>query len=260
MQLENKVAIITGGGSGIGTAYCERFLAEGAKVMIADIGQEQGRATAEKLAGSGEIAFHHTDISNEDSVRACIAATVERFGTIDILLNNAAIYGDYNPLDNSLAYVKQVFDVNVHGQWLMAKHVAPIMVEKRRGRIINIASIASFIHQLGAFATDPNNFELGGYAYQHSKFSVIGLTRHMAGQLGQFGVTANCIAPGLVMTEATEVQVPADFQPMFAEMSATKSNTQPEDMVGPAVFFAGDDSHMVNGQLLCVDGGSIMPV
>ncbi len=260
MQLKDKVAIITGGGSGIGIAYCERFLAEGAKVMIADIGDQQGQATADRLASKGEIAFQHTDIADEDSVRACVAATIERFGTIDILLNNAAIYGDYNPLDNSLAYVKQVFDVNVHGQWLMAKHVAPIMVEKRRGRIINIASIAGFIHQLGAFATDPNNFELGGYAYQHSKFSVIGLTRHMAGQLGQFGVTANCIAPGLVMTEATEVQVPGDFQPMFADMSATKSNTQPEDMVGPAVFFAGDDSQMVNGQLLCVDGGNIMPV
>jgi 3-oxoacyl-[acyl-carrier protein] reductase len=260
MQLENKVAIITGGGSGIGIAYCERFLAEGAKVMIADIGEQQARTTAERLAAEGDIAYVHTDIADEDSVRACVAATIDRFGTVDILLNNAAIYADYNPLDNSLEYVKKVFDVNVHGQWLMAKHVSPIMVEKRSGRIINIASIASFIHQLGALATDPNDFQLGGYAYQHSKFSVIGLTRHMAGQLGQFGVTTNCIAPGLVMTQATEVQVPGEFQPMFAEMSAMKSNTQPEDMVGPAVFFASDDSCMVNGQLLCVDGGNVMPV
>jgi len=260
MQLKNKIAIITGGGSGIGAAYCERFLAEGAKVMIADIGEEQARTTADRLASKGDIAYVRTDIADEASVIACVAATVERFGTVDILLNNAAIYADYNPLDFSLDYVKKVFDVNVHGQWLMAKHVAPIMVERRRGRIINIGSIAGFIHQLGAFASDPNHFELGAYAYQHSKFSVIGLTRHMAGQLGQFGVTANCIAPGLVMTPATEVQVPGEFQPMFAEMSAAKSNVQPEDMVGPAVFFASDDSRMVNGQLLCVDGGNIMPV
>jgi 3-oxoacyl-[acyl-carrier protein] reductase len=134
------------------------------------------------------------------------------------------------------------------------------MVRQRWGRIINVASIAAYLHQLGAFATDPNNFELGGYAYQHSKFSVIGLTRHMAGQLGQFGVTVNCIAPGLVMTPATELQVPKEFQPMFAEMSAMKTNTQAQDMVGPAVFFAGDDSAKVNGQLLCVDGGNVMPV
>lgn len=259
MRLENRVAIITGGGSGIGTAYCRRFLSEGAKVMIADIGEEQAKRAAESLAPSGAIDWVRTDVADETSVDECVAATLARFGRVDILLNNAAIYGDYRPTDTSLAYLRRMFDVNVHGQWLMARAVAPHLVRQRSGRIINVASIAAYLHQLGAFG-DPENFSLGSYSYQHSKFSVIGLTRHMAGQLGQYGVTVNCIAPGLVLTEATHRQVPEPIQPMFAQMSAMRTNLEPEDMVGAAVFFASDDARRVNGQLLCVDGGNVMPV
>jgi NAD(P)-dependent dehydrogenase (short-subunit alcohol dehydrogenase family) len=259
MRLKDRVAIITGGGSGIGTAYCRRFLAEGAKVMIADIGEAQAKGTAESLAAQGEIDWVRTDVADESSAEECVAATLARFGRIDILLNNAAIYGDYQPTDTSLAYLRRMFDVNVHGQWLMARAVAPHLVRQRSGRIINVASIAAYLHQLGAFG-DPENFALGSYSYQHSKFSVIGLTRHMAGQLGQYGVTVNCIAPGLVLTEATQRQVPEPIQPMFAQMSAMRTNLEAEDMVGTAVFFASDDARRVNGQLLCVDGGNVMPV
>ena len=178
---------------------------------------------------------------------------------VDILVNNAAIYGDYNGGDNSLEYLKQVFDVNLHGQWVMARAVAPLMVGQRWGRIVNVASIAAYLHQLSAMA-DPDNFELSNYAYMQSKWGVLGLTRHMAGQLGQFNVTVNCIAPGLVNTEATEKQVPTDFQPMFATMSAMRQNAEPEHMVGVAVFFASSDADLVNGQVLVVDGGNVMPV
>ena len=259
MRLKDRVAIITGGGSGIGTAYCRRFLAEGAKVMIADIGEAQAKRTAESLAAHGAIDWVRTDVADEASAQECVAATLARFGRIDILLNNAAIYGDYQPTDTSLAYLRRMFDVNVHGQWLMARAVAPHLVRQRSGRIINVASIAAYLHQLGAFG-DAENFSLGSYSYQHSKFSVIGLTRHMAGQLGQYGVTVNCIAPGLVLTEATQRQVPEPIQPMFAQMSAMRTNLEAEDMVGTAVFFASDDARRVNGQLLCVDGGNVMPV
>jgi NAD(P)-dependent dehydrogenase (short-subunit alcohol dehydrogenase family) len=259
MRLKDRVAIITGGGSGIGTAYCRRFLAEGARVMIADIGEAQAKRTAESLASEGAIDWVRTDVADEASAAECVAATLSRFGRVDILLNNAAIYGDYQPTDTSLAYLRRMFDVNVHGQWLMARAVAPHFVKQRSGRIINVASIAAYLHQLGVFG-DPENFSLGSYSYQHSKFSVIGLTRHMAGQLGQYGVTVNCIAPGLVLTEATQRQVPEPIQPMFAQMSAMRTNLEAEDMVGTAVFFASDDARRVNGQLLCVDGGNVMPV
>jgi 3-oxoacyl-[acyl-carrier protein] reductase len=259
MRLENRVAIVTGGGSGIGTAYTRRFLAEGAKVMIADIGEEQGRNAARELAGDGDVEFVRTDIADPVSAQGAVDATVERFGTVDILVNNAAIYGEYNGADNSLEYLKQVFDVNLHGQWVMAKAIAPHLVRQRWGRIVNIASIAAYLHQLSSVA-DPDDFQLSNYAYMQSKWGVLGLTRHMAGQLGQFNVTVNCIAPGLTNTAATEKQVPADFQPMFATMSAMRRNPEPEHMVGAAVFFASSDADMVNGQILVIDGGNVMPV
>ena len=259
MRLQDRVAIVTGGGSGIGTAYARRFVAEGAKVMIADIGEEQGRRAAEELSSAGDVEFVRTDIADPASAQGAVDATLERFGHVDILVNNAAIYGDYNGGDNSLEYLRQVFDVNVHGQWVMAKAVAPLLVQQRWGRIVNVASIAAYLHQLGAMA-DPDNFELSSFAYMQSKWGVLGLTRHMAGQLGQFNVTVNCIAPGLVNTEATEKQVPTDFQPMFATMSAMRRNAEPEHMVGVAVFFASSDADLVNGQVIVVDGGNIMPV
>ena len=259
MRLQDRVAIVTGGGSGIGTAYTRRFLTEGAKVMIADIGEEQGTRAAEELSGDGDVAFVKTDIADPASAQAAVDATLDRFGTVDILMNNAAIYGDYVGSDHSLEYLKRVFDVNVHGQWLMAKAVSPHLVQQRWGRIINVASIAAYLHQLSS-VSDPDNFELGNYAYMQSKWGVLGLTRHMAGQLGQFNVTVNCIAPGLTNTAATEKQVPADFQPMFATMSAMRRNTEPEHMVGAAVFFASSDADMVNGQILVIDGGNVMPV
>jgi 3-oxoacyl-[acyl-carrier protein] reductase len=141
----------------------------------------------------------------------------------------------------------------------MAKVVSPHLVKQRWGRIINVASIAAYLHQLSA-GGDPDDFELSNYAYMQSKWGVLGLTRHMAGQLGAFNVTVNCIAPGLTNTPATEKQVPTDFQPMFATMSAMRRNTEPEHMVGPAVFFASNDADLVNGQVLVVDGGNVMPV
>jgi 3-oxoacyl-[acyl-carrier protein] reductase len=261
MRLKDKVAIVTGGGSGIGTAYCRRFLAEGAKVMIADIGEAQARQAAEELSAEGEIDWVRTDIADEESTSACAKATLDRFGAIDILVNNAAIYGDWDPTDTSLEYLKRVFDVNVHGQWLMAKAVTPHMVKRGSGRIINVASIAGYLHPISAMmGGDPENFELSSYSYAHSKFSVIGLTRHMAGHLGQFGLTVNCIAPGLTLTDATDRQVPEPIQPMFAQMSAMRTNVQAEDMVGTAVFFASGDADRVNGQLICIDGGNVMPV
>jgi NAD(P)-dependent dehydrogenase (short-subunit alcohol dehydrogenase family) len=259
-RFDGRVAIVTGGGSGIGLAYCERLLQEGARVMVSDIGVEQGEKAVADLGGLGEIGFVRTDIADEDSAAAAVAATVDRFGTVDILINNAAIYGDYEGHNNSLEYLKKVFDVNVHGQWLMARAATPLMVRKGYGRVVNIASIAAYLHQLGAMPQDPEHFQLSSYAYGHSKFGVLGLTRMMAGQLGQYGVTVNAVAPGLVMTEATEKQVPEDFRPMFAMMSASRRNTEPRHMVGPALFLASDDAEMVNGQILVVDGGNIMPV
>ena len=260
-RLKGRVAVITGAGGGIGYQYARRFLDEGARVVIAEIDDERGQAAAaslvDEVAGADVVALA-TDIADEASVQACVDASVERFGSVDILVNNAAIYGELDNLDNSLEYLRTVFDVNLHGQWLMARAAAPGMVEQGRGRIVNIASIAAYLHQIGAMM--PEFTEVGSFAYAQSKWGVIGMTRLLAGQLGQHGVTVNCVAPGLTMTEATDKVVPDFAQPIFEQMSASKRNVQPDELTGTALFLASDDAARVNGQVICVDGGTVMPV
>jgi 3-oxoacyl-[acyl-carrier protein] reductase len=255
-RLQDKVAIITGAGQGIGLAYAERFLGEGAKVVVAEINEDRAETAMKQLDGQGEVEFVRTDISDEASANACAAATIDRFGTIDILVNNAALYYDIDNANNDYAYLKRVFEVNLHGAWLMARACAPTMVAKEWGRIINQSSGAAYLYNL--MPTGPFH-EVGAFTYSQTKWGVIGLTKFLASQLGQYNVTVNCIAPGVTMTEATKKIVPEEFQGMIPMMSAMKKQLEPEDLAGTAVFFASDDARLVTGQVLCVDGGACMP-
>lgn len=255
-RLQDKVAIITGAGQGIGLAYAERFLAEGAKVVVAEINEDRAETAMKQLDGQGEVAFVRTDISDEESAKACAASTIERFGTIDILVNNAALYYDIDNANNDYAYLKRVFEVNLHGAWVMARVCAPTMVEKGWGRIINQSSDAAYLYNL--MPTGPFH-EVSAFTYSQTKWGVIGLTKFLASQLGQYNVTVNCIAPGVTMTEATKKIVPEEFQGMIPMMSAMKQQLEPEDLAGTAVFFASEDARLVTGQVLCVDGGACMP-
>ena len=257
MRLQDRVAIITGSGGGIGLEYAKRFIREGAKVVVAEIDKTSGRVAARALGPDAE--FVATDIAEEESTEAAAAFAQERFGSVDILVNNAALYGQLDNFDNSLGYLRQVFDINLHGQWLMARAVSPAMAAQRWGRIINVASIAAYLHQIPAMMGGEFT-ELGSWAYAQSKWGVIGQTRLLAGQLGQSNVTVNCIAPGLTMTDATDAVVPTEVQPMFEAMSAMRTNVEPDQLTGAAVFFASEDADLVNGQILCVDGGNVMPV
>jgi len=258
MRLSDKVAIITGAGQGIGKAYASRFLDEGAKVIIADYNPDRGHSALEELKGKGkgEVEFVLTDISDPLSAEACAKATLERFGTIDILINNAALYYDIDNSDNSPAYLKRVFDVNLHGAWNMSRAVTPTMCAKRWGRIINQSSGAAYIYLMPPQDTFT---ELGAFTYSQTKWGIVGLTKFMAGQLGQFNVLVNCIAPGVTMTEATRKIVPEDMIGMVTFMSAMRRTLEPEDLTGAAVFFASEDANFVTGQVLCVDGGMAMP-
>ena len=254
-KLEGKVAIVTGAGQGIGLGYAQRFLAEGAKVVVAEISEERATAAMDDLAGRGEAEFVPTDISDPDSAHACADATVARFGTIDILLNNAALYHDIDNTDVSYEYLVKVFSVNQHGAWLMSRAVAPVMVAQRWGRIINQSSGAAY-----SYMFPPMDFTgLGNYSYSITKWGVIGLTKFMAAQLGQYGVTVNCIAPGITMTEATKKVVPEEFLAGMTMMTAMKQRLEPEDLAGACVFFASDDAKFVTGQTLVIDGGLAMP-
>ena len=138
------------------------------------------------------MEFVHCDVADADSAAACAAAAVDRFGRVDILVNNAALYGDWDMADQSLEYLKRVFDVNLHGVWLMTRAVAPHMVEQQHGRVINQASAAAYNYR-------PNTSDqfdgLNVFNYQQSKWGVVGLTKFSAAQLGRWNITVNCIAP-----------------------------------------------------------------
>jgi NAD(P)-dependent dehydrogenase (short-subunit alcohol dehydrogenase family) len=258
MRLEGKVAIVTGAAGGIGYAYAERFLREGASVLVADIDADTGKAATAALAEIGPADFVVTDITSPDSVAACAGAAVERFGGLDILVNNAALYGNWNMGDNSFEYLHTVFEVNQHGVWLMSRAAAPHMVERGGGRIINQSSGAAYNYR-GA-VTPPDEFTgLGSFSYQQTKLGVIGLTKFMAGQLGHWNITVNAIAPGVIDTEATRKTVPSEYLPMLAQQQAVPGQLTPDDLTGAAVFFASDEARFVTGQVLVIDGGKYMP-
>jgi NAD(P)-dependent dehydrogenase (short-subunit alcohol dehydrogenase family) len=255
-RLEDRVAVITGAGQGIGLAYAERFLQEGANVVVAEINEDRARSAMQHLDGKGEVEFVRTDISDEQSALDCAAETKQQFGQLDILVNNAALYYDIDNERNDYEYLKRVFDVNLHGAWLMARACAPHMVEQHRGRIINQSSGAAYIYNM----TPPGDFhEVAAFTYSQTKWGVVGLTKFLAGQLGQYNITVNCIAPGVTMTEATKKIVPDSIIDMLPMMSAMKRKLDAWDLTGAALFFASDDAELVTGQVLCVDGGACMP-
>ncbi len=256
-RLQDRVAIITGAGQGIGLAYAQRFLAEGAKVVVAEVNADRAASAMKTLDGKGDATFVPTDISNEVSAQACVDATVETYGTVDILVNNAALYYDIDNFDPSYEYLQKVTSVNQHGAWLMAKAAAPVMAKQSRGRIINQSSGAAYAYSFPAFGDEFTG--LGNFSYSITKWGVIGLTKFMAAQLGRWGITVNCIAPGVTMTEATKKIVPDFFINDMTAQTAMKSTLEPEDLAGACVFFASDEARFCTGQTLVIDGGLAMP-
>ena len=248
VRLGGQVAIITGGAAGLGLAYARRFLEEGARVLIADI--VDPAAAAKELERCGEVHAVRTDVASPVSVDAMIGAAVQRFGRVDILVNNAALFAGLAPMPfEQIAETEwdRLMAVNVKGVWLCCRAVAPVMKGQRSGRIINIAS---------AIVAKGTPLLMH---YVASKGAVIAMTRVLARELGEHGIAVNALAPGLIMSDTARANPDlTGFQaPLVIASRAFKREAVADDVVGAAVFLASADSAFITGQTLIVDGGSV---
>ena len=244
-RLQDKVALITGAGSGIGRASAERFAAEGAQVAVVDL-KGAGDTVAAIEAAGGEAIALTTDVADEDAVAAMAEIVLERFGRVDVLMNNAGILDDYLPAaDTPTAVWDRVLGVNLFAQFFTSRALLPQMVERGDGAIINVASTAGL------------NGGNGGAAYTTSKHAIIGFTRQLCFDYARQGIRCNAICPGAVETGMTkEIFASPDAAVMAAVESAPIGRwAQPDELANAALFLASDEASFVNGAVYVVDGG-----
>ena len=249
MRLKDKVIFVTGGGSGMGRAAAEMFCGEGARVAVVDLTEEAGQESvdAAKAAG-GDAFFIRCDVAKESDVQAAIAATVARWGRLDVLYNNAGIMmeEDRSVVDTEEWVWDRTFGVNVKGIYLCCKHGIPEMVKNGGGSVINIAS---FVALLGCSVPQD--------AYTASKGAVIALTRSLAVQFGPQGVRSNAVCPGPIETPLMTEWLLSDPEAKRIRLARNPSGRfgRPGDIVNAGIYLASDESTWTNGAVIVLDGG-----
>jgi NAD(P)-dependent dehydrogenase (short-subunit alcohol dehydrogenase family) len=252
MRLKDRVAVVTGSARGMGRVFALRLAREGARVALCDI-LDCGRTTRDIETAGGEVLALRTDVASEKETEEMARRTFERFGSIGILINNAAVMesGEGKSVPKPVEQIAgrewdRMLDVNVKGVFLCCRAVIPYMKEQRSGRIINIAST-------GAFVGMPRMIHYGT-----TKGALITLTRSLAAALGDFNITVNAVAPGLVMTEILRSALPEEQVRQIVNTQLIRKEIDPEDVAGAVAFLASDDARMITGQILAVNAGEYL--
>ena len=242
MRLKNKVALITGGGSGIGEATVLKFAEEGAKIVINDVNEDNANKLAEKLkAKDSEVLVCIADVCNKSDVEKMIKQVIEKFGKLDILVNNAGINRDSFVKKMTEEQWDKVININLKGTFLCAQAALVPMMEQNSGRIINTASIGA----LG---------NLGQANYSASKAGVIGLTKTLALEGARYNINVNCVSPGATNTSMT-AGMPPEIADKVKKKIPLRRFAEPEEIANAHLFLASDESNYITGQVLFVDGG-----
>ena len=253
-RLKNKTAIITGAGSGIGEATAKLFIKEGAQVVIAEINSENGKKVSEEINNNGgKSIFIETDVSQSDSVKAMVDQTVSELGAPDILINNAGIAVFDDPLKLSDEDWKKCFSVDLDGVWFGCKHTLPFMLEKKKGSIVNIASVHSF-------QIIPKTFP-----YPVAKHGVLGLTRALAVDYANKGIKINAISPGYIFTPINEWFFNTKPDPVAAKKDAEMLHPinrlgASEEIANAALFMSSDECNFMVGANVVIDGGLTLKI
>jgi len=252
MKMEGKIAVVTGGGNGIGQAACLAFAREGAKVMVVDIDAAAAEKTATVIREmGGEAQSFKADVSQSNDVQAYVEHTISTFGRIDTFFNNAGIEGIITPLaEYSEDLWDRVMGVNLKGSFLGLRYVLPVMIVQKKGTIVNTASVAGTVGSPGMAA------------YSASKHAILGLTRTAAGEVGKQGVRVNAICPGPIntrMIHSLEKMINPDDPAAVAKFNTGRNPMgrygEPEEIARVVVFLASDESDYVNGVAWLIDGG-----
>ncbi|XP_059651951.1 (+)-borneol dehydrogenase 2 [Cornus florida] len=254
-RLLGKVALVTGGATGIGESIVRLFHRHGAKVCVVDIKDELGQRLCEALDGNLNTCFFHCDVTIEDDVRRAVDFAVDKFGTLDIMVNNAGMAGPPSPdiRNVDMTMFEKIFDINVKGVFLGMKHAARIMIPMKKGAIVSLCSVASAIGGLGP------------HAYTGSKHAVLGLTKSVAAELGIHGIRVNCVSPYAVATSLALAHLPEEERTddalegfrAFIGKNANLNGVEltVDDVANAVVFLASDEARYISGANLMVDGG-----